>query len=235
MKTVVHKSASRGHANHGWLDARHTFSFANYFDPQRVHFGLLRVLNDDRVTGGQGFGTHPHDNMEIVTIPLEGALEHKDSMGNSSVIRTGDVQVMSAGTGITHSEFNHHSDRDVKLLQIWVFPKVKDVEPRYDQRTYAPEDRKNRFQPVVAPDQEGAMFIHQDAVFSMASIETGKSAAYSLRYNGNGVYVFVISGSIKIGDETLETRDGMGISESESFTVEAISDAEVLLIDVPMN
>jgi redox-sensitive bicupin YhaK (pirin superfamily) len=235
MKTELHRSETRGHANHGWLDAHHTFSFAGYFDPSRVHFGMLRVLNDDRVEGGKGFGMHPHDNMEIVTIPLEGALEHKDSMGNSSVIYAGDVQVMSAGTGVYHSEFNHYPDKVVKLLQIWVFPNEKGVKPRYDQKTFSPGDRTNKFQAVVAPSAEGAMFIHQNAVFSLASIEKGKSASYSLSYNGNGVYAFVISGKVTIGEHSLNTRDGMGISEANSFEVNAEEEAEVLLIEVPMN
>lgn len=233
--TVIHRSDTRGHANHGWLDTYHTFSFANYYDPERVHFGSLRVLNDDTVDAGMGFGKHPHDNMEIITIPLEGDLEHKDSMGNSSVIRYGDVQVMSAGTGILHSEFNANPDRPVKLLQIWVFPNEKNVKPRYDQITLNADDRKNKFQQILSPDPDDeGVWIHQNAWFSLGSFEKGRTADYKLRKSGNGVYIFVIKGDATINGQLLNSRDGMGIQDIENIQMTADSDSEILLMEIPM-
>ncbi len=235
MKTVIQKSQERGHADHGWLNSYHSFSFANFYDPQKVRFGLLRVLNDDYVAGGQGFGMHPHDNMEIVTIPLSGALQHRDSMGNSSIIKKGDVQIMSAGTGIRHSEFNPSPTEAVTLLQIWVFPKLENVTPRYDQKTYSVEGRKNHFETVVAPDNKEALFINQDAWFSLGNFDTAKSATYKVNKAGNGVYVFVISGSIEAAGQILNERDAVGVTEADSIEIKSLSNAEVLLIEVPMD
>lgn len=234
MKTVVHKSDSRGYANHGWLKSRHTFSFANYHNPERVHFGALRVLNDDEVAEGMGFGTHPHENMEIVSIPLQGDLEHKDSTGRHKVIRQGDVQIMSAGSGISHSEYNHNKDEEVHFLQIWVFPKEKNIEPRYEQKTYEVEDRMNKFQTVVSPEGGDALWINQDAFFSLANLDAGTKLNYDVKKPGNGVYFFVLNGDMEVAGEALTTRDAVGVSEAESFEVKAKSYAEVLAIEVPM-
>lgn len=233
---VLHTSASRGEADHGWLYSRHTFSFANYYNPERIHFGALRVLNDDVVEAGMGFGTHPHDNMEIVSIPLEGDLEHKDSMGNIAVIRHGDVQVMSAGAGITHSEYNKNSGKPVKFLQIWVFPNKRNVTPRYDQITLNPADRINRFQQILSPDPDDAgVWIHQDAWFHLAKPENGITLDYTIKKDGNGVYAFVLSGEVSIEGHALTARDGIGIYDTDKITVAAKSDgAEVLLMEVPM-
>ena len=235
-KTVLHKSASRGDADHGWLHSHHTFSFANYYNPERMHFGALRVLNDDFVAAGMGFGTHPHDNMEIVSIPLEGDLEHKDSMGNVSVIKHGDVQVMSAGTGITHSEYNKNKDKPVKFLQIWVFPNKKNVTPRYDQITLDFKDRTNKFQQIVSPNSnQDGVWVHQDAWFHLGTFDKDFSAEYGIKKSGNGVYAFVSKGDGTINGKLLNERDGLGIWETDTFTVEANSqDAEVLLMEVPM-
>ncbi|TDE06330.1 pirin family protein [Flavobacterium hiemivividum] len=234
--TVLHKADTRGHADHGWLNAYHSFSFASWYNPERVQFGALRVLNDDTIAGGMGFGTHPHDNMEIITIPLEGDLAHKDSMGNTEVIKNGDVQVMSAGTGVKHSEFNPNDDQRTKLLQIWVFPNKQDVEPRYQQISLNPEERKNKLQQILSPnaDDEG-VWIHQDAWFHLGKFDTGVSATYNLKKEGNGVYAFVLSGNVTINGQELETRDGLGIWEVNSLTIEATSDAEFLLMEIPMH
>jgi redox-sensitive bicupin YhaK (pirin superfamily) len=235
MNTVIHKANTRGRANHGWLDSRHTFSFANYHNPERMNFGVLRVLNDDRIKGGTGFGTHPHDNMEIISIPLEGALEHKDSMGNIAVIKSGEVQVMSAGTGITHSEYNKHQDRDGKFLQIWLFPKVRNVKPRYDQISIDEIAKENAFYQILSPNKEDqGVWIHQDAWFHLGKFKTGKSDVYKIKKNGNGVYAFILNGQVEINGEQLSDRDGMGIWDTSSFEVKASSDAEVLLMEVPM-
>jgi hypothetical protein len=234
--TVLHKAETRGHANHGWLDSHHTFSFANYYNPDRMHFGVLRVLNDDRVDPGMGFGTHPHDNMEIISIPLEGDLEHKDSMNNVAVIKHGDIQVMSAGTGIMHSEFNRNSDQLTKFLQIWVFPNKKNVTPRYDQITLDQKDRHNKFQQILSPnaDDEG-VWIHQDAWFHLGRFDKGIKSDYKIKRKGNGVYVFVIKGDVTVDGQALNERDGYGVWDTDKITVTADSqDAEVLLMDVPM-
>ncbi len=234
--TVLHKAETRGHANHGWLNSYHTFSFANYYNPDRMHFGALRVLNDDTVEAGEGFGTHPHDNMEIISIPLEGDLEHKDSMGNVAVIRNGDIQVMSAGTGIYHSEYNKNRDRRVKFLQIWVFPNKKNVTPRYDQITLNEEDRHNRFQQIVSPNTNDAgVWIHQDAWFHLGKFDKGVSQDYGLRSKGNGLYVFVLTGEIEIEGQTLKTRDGFGLWDLDKVKVTANSESEFLLMEVPMS
>ena len=234
--TVIHKAETRGHANHGWLNSYHTFSFASYRDPERMHFGVLRVLNDDTVASGRGFGTHPHDNMEIISIPLEGDLEHKDSMGNLAVIRKGDIQVMSAGTGIAHSEYNRSQDELVKFLQIWVFPNKRNVTPRYDQVTLNEGDRHNKFQQVLSPnaDDEG-VWVHQDAWFSMGKFDKDFSTEYSIKRAGNGVYAFILKGDVTIEGTQLGTRDGFGIWDTDKITITSNSDdAEVLLMDVPM-
>lgn len=233
---ILHKAATRGNANHGWLHSKHTFSFANYYDPERIHFGALRVLNDDTVEAGMGFGKHPHDNMEIISIPLEGDLEHKDSMGNVAVIKHGDIQVMSAGTGIFHSEYNKNNDKRVKFLQIWVFPNKKNVKPRYDQITLNVADRHNTFQQILSPDKEDAgVWIYQDAWFHLGKFDKGITKEYRLKKSGNGVYVFILNGEVAVNGVNLAERDGMGITDIERLTVTAISqDAEVLLMEVPM-
>lgn len=234
--TVLHKSDTRGHANHGWLDSHHTFSFANYYNPDRMHFGVLRVLNDDRVDPGMGFGTHPHDNMEIISIPLEGDLEHKDSMNNVTVIKNGDIQVMSAGTGIYHSEYNKNADKLTKFLQIWVFPNKKDVTPRYDQITLKLEDRHNKLQQILSPNKEDAgVWIHQDAWFHLGTFDKDFATEYAIKRKGNGVYAFVIKGDIMIDGQLLNERDGMGIWDTDKISLVAKSaGAELLLMDVPM-
>jgi hypothetical protein len=235
-KHIIHRARTRGNANFGWLNSYHTFSFGHYFDPERTHFGALRVLNDDTVAEGMGFGTHPHDNMEIISIPLEGDLEHQDSMGNKTVIKHGDVQVMSAGTGIQHSEYNKNKDQEVKFLQIWVIPNKRGVTPRYDQITLDIKDRENKFQQVLSPnaDDEG-VWIHQDAWFHMGDFEAGKTANYSIKKSGNGVYAFILSGAVTINGEALSNRDGMGIENVEELTFLANTNAEILLMEVPMN
>ncbi len=235
MKKVIHKASTRGFADHGWLKSYHTFSFAGYYDPERVHFGLLRVFNDDLVEGGRGFGKHPHDNMEIVSIPLSGALHHQDSTGRDKVINTNDVQIMSGGKGISHSEFNASPTDPVNFLQIWVFPKEKNIDPRYEQKTFAPEGRKNKFQVVVSPEDKEAVWINQDAYFSLGNFDKGTTAEYKIRKNGNGVYAFILNGSATVNGEALEKRDAVGISETDLLTIEASSDVEILLVEVPMN
>jgi len=235
--TILHKAVTRGDANHGWLHSRHTFSFANYYNPERMHFGVLRVLNDDFVEAGMGFGTHPHDNMEIISIPLEGDLEHKDSMGNVAVIKNGDVQVMSAGTGITHSEYNKNKEKPVKFLQIWVFPNRKNVKPRYDQITLNLADRRNKLQQILSPNAgDVGVWIHQDAWFHLGKFDEGFSTDYSIKKNGNGVYAFVLKGDITIDETVLNERDGLGIWNTDKISIRANSqDAEILLMEVPMN
>ncbi|QOI97084.1 MAG: pirin family protein [Flammeovirgaceae bacterium] len=236
MKTVLHKANTRGHANHGWLDTSHTFSFAHYYNPQRMHFGALRVLNDDFVEGGMGFGRHPHDNMEIVSIPLSGDLEHKDSMGNVAVIRQNDVQIMSAGTGVYHSEYNKNKDKKVNFLQIWVFPKVRNIDPRYDQLTFKPEDRINKLQQIVSPLKEDkGIWINQDAWFHLGTLKKGFETTYQIKKEGNGLYAFVIEGDVTINSQSLNKRDGFGVWETQAIKILADSDAELLLIEVPMN
>lgn len=234
--TIIHRANTRGHANHGWLDTYHTFSFASYHNPERVHFGALRVLNDDIVDGGMGFGMHPHDNMEIISIPLEGDLEHKDSMGNIGVIKQGDIQVMSAGKGVYHSEYNKNKDKRVKLLQIWVFPNKQDVDPRYDQITLNPEDKKNKFQQIVSPNPEdNGMWIHQNAWFNLGEFDKDITQAYKLNDKTNGVYVFIIKGKADIEGQQLDTRDGMGIWSTDSLTITTLEpETEILLMEVPM-
>lgn len=235
MEKVIHKADSRGHANHGWLDAHHSFSFANYYNPERTRFGVLRVLNDDIVQPGEGFGTHPHDNMEIVTIPLKGELAHKDSTGNKEVIHPNEVQIMSAGSGLTHSEFNNSKTDEVNLLQIWVFPKEKNIKPRYDQKVFEPSGRLNKIQTLVSPKDESALWINQDAYFSRTDIEKGKSVDYELNTKKNGVYIFVIEGKIEIEGDMLSRRDAIGIQETERIKIKAEDNSEVLIIEIPLN
>lgn len=236
MQTILHKAATRGHADLGWLNSWHTFSFANYHNPERTHFGTLRVLNDDTVAPGMGFGKHPHDNMEIISIPLEGDLEHGDSMGNTTVIKQGDVQIMSAGTGVVHSEKNSNSDKPVKFLQIWVFPNQRNVPPNYDQKTFSKEEKQNKLLTVVSPKgtNDGGVQIHQDAWFSLSSLENGKAVEYNVKKEGNGVYAFVLEGDVTINDIVLNRRDGLGISEESKLSIMANSDAELLLMEIPM-
>ena len=235
MKTLLHKAETRGDANHGWLHSRHTFSFANYYDPQRMNFGVLRVLNDDKVSGGMGFGTHPHQNMEIISIPLSGDLEHKDSMGNTTVIKEGDIQVMSAGTGVQHSEYNKNKDEEVRFLQIWVIPNTQNVEPRYDQITLDRADRKNKLQQVLSPNKEDAgVWIYQDAWFNMVDLDAEKEVVYNFNLKTNGLYIFVLEGCIEAGGQTLERRDGLGVFDTDAITLKATADASVLLMEVPL-
>ncbi len=235
MKKVIHKANTRGHANHGWLDSNFSFSFANYYNPERMNFGALRVLNDDMIKGGMGFGTHPHDNMEIISIPLEGDLEHKDSMGNVAVIKEGDIQVMSAGTGIYHSEYNKNPGKDGKFLQIWVIPRERNVEPRYDQISIKDVAEENRFYQILSPHpKDQGVWIHQDAWFSMGEFNKDTHLKYALNKSGNGVYVFVINGDVEVENESLSTRDAIGIWDTDVINFKTTPDTKVLLMEVPM-
>lgn len=233
--TVLHKANTRGHANHGWLNAYHSFSFASWYNPERVQFGMLRVLNDDTIAAGMGFGTHPHDNMEIITIPLEGDLAHKDSMGNESIIKTGDIQVMSAGTGIQHSEFNPNADLQTKLFQIWLFPKYRNVEPRYQQITLDQSLQKNNFAQILSPNEEDeGVWIHQDAWFYLSNFEADFTKNLSLKKEGNGFYIMTIEGEIEVNGQKLETRDALGIWETTAIEIKALSNAKFLIMEIPM-
>ena len=235
MNTVLHKANTRGSANHGWLTANHSFSFANFYNPERMNFGVLRVLNDDVIAPSKGFSTHPHDNMEIISIPLQGALEHKDSMGNGAVVQHGDVQVMSAGTGIKHSEFNANTDQYMKLLQIWLFPNKKNVTPRYDQISIKDIEKKNEFYQVLSPntDDQG-VWIHQDAWFHLGEFDKEICTNYQINKSGNGVYAFIIEGTAEIGGQALERRDGFGIWNVKDFEIKADKNSRILLMEVPM-
>lgn len=234
MKTSVYKADDRGHANHGWLESWHTFSFAQYYNPQRSHFGALRVLNDDYIAAGMGFGTHPHDNFEIVTIPLEGAVEHKDSMGNHGIIKRGDVQIMSAGSGIAHSEFNASKEELLKLFQVWVFPKERNIAPRYDQKTYPLEGRKNSWQVVVSPTHEGAVWINQDAYFNLGHFDVNSNVDYKMNTKGNGVFLMVVEGQAEVDGQVLNRRDAIGIWDVDSVTIKTSAETELLAIEIPM-
>ncbi len=236
MQTILHTANSRGDANHGWLHSKHSFSFANYYNPEKIHFGVLRVLNDDFVAAGMGFGLHPHDNMEIISIPLEGDLEHQDSMGNNTVIKHGDIQVMSAGTGIKHSEYNKNKDKPVKFLQIWVIPNKKDVTPRYDQITLDPKDRINTLQQVLSPNSEDpGVWIHQDAWFHIGKFDHGFQTQYNVKKVGNGMYAFVLYGQFELAGQQLNERDALGITDFNQFELKALTpDAEILLMELPM-
>lgn len=234
MKKVLHRAESRGHAQHGWLDSYHSFSFANYFHPERIHFGALRVLNDDRVLGGQGFGKHPHQNMEIVSIPLSGALAHKDSMGSVEVIETGDVQIMSAGTGVFHSEFNHDPEKTVNFLQIWILPQKQNIQPRYEQQFFSEKERLNQWQTVVSPEPGQGVWINQDAWFSRVNLSADQAISYHPHDPSHGMYLFVLEGAIQVAEEELHQRDGLGVWETGELQLKAATAAEVLLIEVPM-
>lgn len=236
MKTILHKAATRGHADHGWLNTYHTFSFGSYHNPERVHFGALRVLNDDTVSGGMGFGAHPHDNMEIISIPTSGALEHTDNMGTKQVIKQGDVQVMSAGTGIQHAEKNKNHDKEVKFFQIWVYPNKKNVAPRYDQKNFSDVDKHNKLLTVVSPigTNDGGVKIHQDAWFSQGKLDKNFTTTYKLKKSNNAVYAFVIEGDVTINGEKLNRRDGLGIKEIDMLNITADSNTELLLMEVPI-
>lgn len=233
--TVLFKAESRGHADHGWLKSYHTFSFAGYNNPQRMHFGALRVLNDDFVEGGNGFGTHPHSNMEIISIPLEGTLAHQDSMGNKGVIRPNEIQVMSAGSGIQHSEFNGSDTEAVKFLQIWLFPNKENVTPRYDQIKVDPKARKNRFQQIVTPNPEDeGTWIHQDAWFHLTDMDSHTELTYSFKGEATGLYVFVLEGQVNILDQVLGRRDALGITDTNTINIQATANSSLLLMEVPM-
>ena len=235
MKTIIHKAASRGFANHGWLQSYHTFSFAGYHNPERMNFGMLRVLNDDIVKPKMGFGTHPHNNMEIISIPISGALSHKDSMNNQRSIEVGEVQVMSAGTGLTHSEFNDSSTDEVNFLQLWIFPEQQNVTPYYNQKKFESTERKNKFQSLISPKTqqiEGSLPVNQQAYIFMIDITSDFEIEYKLK---NGAYFFLIDGEISIADETLEKRDAIGIYETNKVTIKAKKESKLLVIDVPMN
>ena len=236
MKTILQRASERGSADHGWLKPNFYFSFANYYNPEKVHFGLLRVLNDDFIAGGGKFHTHPHDNMEIVTIPLSGAVHHKDNAGGEGIIKEGDVQIMSAGSGVQHSEANASATDELNLFQVWVFPKEKNIKPRYDQRTFDVNDRTNNWQVVVSPKEEDkALWINQDARFALTKLEAGKTIEYKNAFKGNGVYLVVVNGSVKVGDEVLNKRDSLGVCDTDSFSITASEDAELMAVEVPMN
>lgn len=235
MKLTVHRSGCRGHADHGWLKTWHSFSFAGYYNPDRMHFGALRVLNDDIIEAGMGFGTHPHDNMEIITIVLSGELEHRDSMGNGSVIRPGEVQVMSAGTGIQHSEFNHSAENEASLLQIWVFPDKKNVEPRYGQAKFQEEEMAGKWRTVISPDGvDNSLWIHQQAWFSIGEFGQNSNIGYELKKPGNAIYLFVISGELEVGAESLKQRDALCIEQIEDkVNLKINKDSKLLLMEIP--
>lgn len=261
MTTILHKANTRGHADHGWLNSFFSFSFAGYYDPQRVQFGTLRVLNDDRVEGGKGFGSHPHDNMEIISIPLEGSLAHQDNLGHKEVVSEGEIQVMSTGKGVFHSEYNNSPDRPVKFLQIWVFPNKLNVTPRYDQVRLDPARGHNALQQVIypypggntgglpgsnaaapangstAPANAGAggSWVYQDAWFHMGTFDAGRKFGYDLKKQGNGIYLFVISGSFLLDGDRLDTRDGLGITDTETINLESAEEgSRILIMDIPM-
>lgn len=235
MKKTIYKADTRGFANHGWLKAAHSFSFGRYYDPKRMNFGMLRVLNDDIVQPKMGFGTHPHDNMEIITIPIYGALSHKDSMGNKKAINPGEVQVMSAGTGLTHSEFNDSKTDEVNTLQLWIMPEKQNVEPYYDQKKFDIQERNNRFQVLVSPKDkqiEGSLPINQQGYIYMIDMDEGYTTEYGLK---NGAYFFLIDGEVEIADEILKNRDAIGIEDVEKIAIKATKNSKLLVIDVPMN
>ncbi len=233
---VLHKANSRGHADHGWLNAYHSFSFASWYNPERIQFGMLRVLNDDTIAAGMGFGTHPHDNMEIITIPLEGDLAHKDSMGNASTIKTGDIQVMSAGTGIQHSEFNPNHNQHTKLFQIWLFPKYRNVEPRYQQITLNVAQQKNNFAQILSPDPDDeGVWIYQDAWFYLSDFDKGMYKKLALKKEGNGFYIMNIEGEIEVNGEKLEKRDAIGIWETNEIEIKATLNSKFLIMEIPMD
>lgn len=232
-KTVVYRAETRGRADHGWLKSRFTFSFAEYYDPERMGFGVLRVINDDEIAGGSGFGMHPHADMEIVSIPLAGALRHEDDMGHAAVISEGDVQVMSAGTGVLHSEYNASETEAGKFLQIWIMPRERNTTPRYDQAVINWRDKKNVFQRIVGPESEGGLWIRQDAWISIGAFDSAETTKYHMKRPGNGLYVFVIAGSAEVGGESLGLRDGAGIWDTDAVDIRPVPGSEILLFDVP--
>lgn len=236
MKKTIHRADSRGTADHGWLKANFSFSFGNHYDPDRIQFGQLRVLNDDFIAAGAGFGKHPHDNMEIVTIPLSGALAHQDSTGGNGMISSGEVQIMSAGTGIYHSEMNGSQTEEANTLQIWVLPEKRDIEPRYDQNKFPLHERRNSIKTAVSPDDtdEEALWINQKAYFNLGHVEQGKSLNYSLHGEGQGIYIFLIKGQLEVAGETLNTRDAIGLDELENIELKADAESEFVLIEIPM-
>lgn len=235
MKTIIHKADERGITELGWLHSRHSFSFGRYYNPEKMGYGLLRVLNDDIVEPGEGFGKHPHDNMEIISIVLDGELEHRDSMGTGSVIKTGDIQVMSAGTGITHSEFNHSNEKKVNFLQLWIFPKERNIKPRYDQRNFILAERKNKTKTVVSGlEHDGVLSIHQNASISIGNFEKEKDVNYKIKYPGNGAYLFMLNGNIKLSGNTISGKDAIGISDINEFSFHTESETDFIIIDVPM-
>lgn len=235
-KSVLHTADSRGTSNYGWLHSRHSFSFGNYYDTDRMHFGALRVLNDDMVAPGKGFGTHSHSNMEIISIPLDGDLEHKDSMNNVSMIQFGDIQIMSAGTGIEHSEYNKNKDRSVRFLQLWIYPNIQNVVPRYDQLTIGLSGRINKLHQIVSPKQtDEGVWTYQNAWIFTSKLDAELSLNYDLKApESNGVYIFVLNGGMEVNEQPLKSRDGYGMWETTSISIKAITDAEFLLIEVPM-
>lgn len=234
-KLSLHKADTRGHANHGWLNSFHSFSFSSYYNKDRMHFGALRVLNDDTVAAGMGFGKHPHDNMEIISIPTFGDLKHKDSMGNETVIKQGDIQVMSAGTGIAHSEMNANHDKEVRFFQIWIIPNKRNVQPRYDQLAIDAVAMKNNLLQILSPNPDDAgVWIHQDAWFSMGQLDAGFATNYTLKKSGNGIYAFVIEGDVTINGQALNHRDALGIEFAQELEIKANSNSTLLLMEVPM-
>jgi len=234
MKTIFHPANERGHVNHGWLDSYHSFSFGHWYNPEKIHFGALRVLNDDKVSGGTGFGTHPHDNMEIVSIPLSGDLRHQDSTGRKAVIKEGDVQIMSAGTGITHSEINHNRDQEVRFLQIWVFPKLRNIEPFYDQKSFPLDSRVNKLQTVVDPEGKDGVKINQNAWFHLGNYTHETQISYEIKMPGNGVYIFLLEGKAEAGGIELDRRDALGIWDTNKIDIDIKPDTQLLMIEVPM-
>ena len=235
MNIMIHKSESRGHANHGWLDTFHTFSFGMYHEPSRIHFGMLRVLNDDFVIGGAGFGKHNHDNMEIISIPLQGSLAHSDSTGNEGVISTGDVQIMSAGSGIQHAEYKASETELVNFLQLWIIPKEKNIQPRYDQLSFTKEQLRNQLRPIVsATEKEGTLWINQDAELYLGEFDASIEISHDIKSANHGIYLFVIEGSLTIGDITLNKRDGIGIYDTDSVLATVHKHSKLLLIEVPI-
>jgi quercetin 2,3-dioxygenase len=235
MKTIEHKSSSRGYMDHGWLKTNHSFSFANYYNPDKMRFGALRVLNDDYLAGGKGFGFHPHDNMEIISIMLAGELRHQDSMGNSEVLRENEVQVMSAGSGIQHSEFNNLPEKELNLLQIWIYPEKRNIEPTYSQKVFLSKDRINKWQRIVSPVGNDGLTINQQSYISRAELTEGNEISYDFHNSENGAYLFLISGNIRIGDIELNTRDSLGIWETNKIVIKAEKNSDILLIEVPMS
>lgn len=235
MKVTLYKSNSRGHRNHGWLDTHFSFSFADYYNPDRVHFGALRVLNDDVISPGMGFGKHPHDNMEIISIPLNGVLEHKDSMGHVQRLSKNEIQVMSAGTGIYHSEKNGSTTENAELLQIWIIPENRDVSPRYDQIKFDPELRRNTLFNIVGPKDSGSpLWINQQTWLYLSNLNKGYSINYEIQQEEHGLFVFVIEGKLKLGDTVLEARDAIQITDTNRIKLLAEEDCYFLLINIPL-